>query len=194
MFDTSRRHILLAGFMGTGKSAVGRALAKRLDCGSVDLDEMITSLCRRSISDIFKLEGEATFRQHESRALRLAVISPHSVIALGGGTPLLPANANIIRATGRCWLLTAAWEAIWERVRGNIAERPILAEFAQMLQTDEMQYEDFVRAAKAVLEKRSYAYAHVADHVIDTSGRTIDDVARQIVEEFNTDLAGPKAQ
>lgn len=183
MFETTRRHIFLTGFMGTGKSAVGRAVAAKLGWSFVDLDEFIESMCRRSIPEIFRIEGETAFRNYESRALRLIVISPHSVIALGGGTPLRQDNANIIRATGRAWHLTASWEAIWERVRPHLGDRPMLADLIRISDVREPSLQEFIAFAKPILDSREVAYRRIAEHTVDTSDATLDQLARTIVED-----------
>jgi len=188
LFETTRRHLFLAGFMGTGKTVVGGAVAKRLGWAFIDLDDMIVSLCQRSIPDIFRLEGEDAFRLHEARALRLAVISHHSVIALGGGTPMLTPNANIIRATGRCWLLTASCTDIWARVRGNLAERPLLSELVSSSGAGQAQFERFLAIVQPVMQQRKRAYSLVADHELATSGLSIEELAQRITNEFHLDL------
>lgn len=184
MFETTRRHIFLAGFMGTGKSAVGRAVASKLDWSFIDLDEFIESMCHRSIPELFRIEGETAFRNYESRALRLTVISPHSVIALGGGTPLRQGNANIIRATGRTWHLTASWEAIWDRVRAHIGGRPVLADLIRISGVREPTLREFIAFARPILDSREVVYRQIAGHTVDTSDATVDQLARMIVEDI----------
>lgn len=186
MFETTRRHIFLTGFMGTGKSAIGRAVASKLGWGFIDLDGLIESMCHRSVPEIFRLEGETAFRNYESRALRLAVISPHSVIALGGGTPLRQDNANIIRATGRVWHLTASWDAIWNRVRASLDGRPMLADVSRITAGREPSLQEFVAFAEPMLDSRDVAYRRVADHTIDTSDITVDQLARTIAENIQS--------
>lgn len=182
MFETTRRHVFLAGFMGTGKTAVGRALADRLGWGFIDLDEMIESASHKPIPAMFRVEGEEAFRNFESRALRLAVTSPHSVIALGGGTPLRKGNASIIRATGRTWLLTATWDVIWKRVRYNLNERPLLAKLILELGEKEPTLEQFIAFATPILDSRVDAYRQVADYTLDTSNSSVDELAGNIVK------------
>ncbi len=183
MLETTRRHVFLAGFMGTGKTVVGREVAQRLGWGFIDLDEFIVSICRHTIPEIFQTEGEVSFRDSESRALRLAVISPHSVIALGGGTPMRQANANIVCATGRCWLLTASWDVIWQRVYGEVARRPMLAPLASRSGTDGPGLEEFRAFAGPLMEQRDAAYKGIADHSLDTSVGSIENLAMRIVDE-----------
>ncbi len=184
MFETTRRHVYLAGFMGTGKSVVGPALARRLNWGFIDLDQFIESMCHRTVGEIFRAEGEEAFRNYESRALRLAVISPHSVIALGGGTPLRNANANIIRATGRTWLLTASWETIWERVRADIGRRPLLARSTDPGQEYPLSFERFLELAEPLYQARITAYEAIATDTIDTSDDSAERIASRVAEQF----------
>lgn len=186
MFETIRRHIFLAGFMGTGKTSIGAHVASQLGWGFIDLDHMIEMSCRRSIPEIFRVEGEHAFRLHEARALRLAVIAPHSVIALGGGTPMLPANANIIRTTGRCWLLEAPWEVIWERVKDDIGARPLLAELLKSPVAGKSRYQKFLEIVRPIAEQRASVYANIADHRLDTSEAGVDSLAESIVAQFYT--------
>lgn len=186
MFETTRRHLFLAGFMGTGKSAIGREVAARLGWGFVDLDQLVVTLCHRSIPEIFEHEGEDAFRNYESRALRLAVISPHSVIALGGGTPMRRGNANIIRATGRTWLLTAKVEVIWARVRHETSQRPLLAGIAGASGPEGPTRDEFRGVIEPLMRAREEAYSRISDHVLDSSDKPIGDLADQILDEFTT--------
>lgn len=189
MFETTRRHLYLAGFMGTGKTAIGRAVAAKLGWGFIDLDEFIISICNQSIPEIFANEGEVVFRDLESRALRLAVISPHSVISLGGGTPIRRGNASIIRATGRCWLLTADLKVIWERVRSEASRRPLLSEIPRSSDIDGPSFEDFRASVEPLIRTRNDAYAGIADFTVDTSVGSIEKVSSRIVDEFNSGIA-----
>lgn len=192
MFETTRRHLYLAGFMGTGKSAIGRAIATRLGWGFIDLDELVVGLCRRSIPEIFVSDGEPAFRNYEARALRLAVISPHSVIALGGGTPIRADNANIIRTTGRCWLLTARLDVIWQRVSHEASQRPLLSGMPRSTASAAPSFEDFRAVADPLLQQRHPAYSHLTDRIIDTSHGSIDSHAMKIINELNV-IAGTGA-
>jgi shikimate kinase len=187
VFETTRRHIFLAGFMGTGKTSIGAHVARQLGWGFIDLDQMIEMSCRRSIPEIFRVEGEHAFRLHEARVLRLAVIAPHSVIALGGGTPMMPASANIIRATGRCWLLEASWHVIWERVKENMGARPLLAELLKSPAVGDTRYQRFLEIVRPIAEQRASVYANIADHRLDTSESCVESLAEIIVAQFRTD-------
>lgn len=184
MIETTRRHLYLAGFMGTGKSVIGREVARRLGWGFIDLDDFIVALCHRTIPQIFELEGEAVFRNLEARALRLAVVSPHSVISLGGGTPLRQGNANIIRATGRTWYLMARTDVIWDRVRFESSRRPLLRALLRSPVAAGATVEDFRAVADPLLQSRNTAYSQIADFELDTSDGTVGSLAARIVEQF----------
>jgi shikimate kinase len=182
----ARRHLFLAGFMGTGKSAVGRALAGQLGRPFVDLDAMVESLHSRSIVAIFRGEGEAAFRLHEAKALRLVLGSPPSVIALGGGAPTVPAIANMVRQTGHTVLLTAVWEVIWRRVHDDCASRPLLAPVLDALcgdasLDDACQLARFIGYVDPILKSRKAAYERIADLTINTSELTVTQVVDRIV-------------
>lgn len=175
VINTTRRHLYLAGFMGTGKTVVGREVARRLGRPFIDLDEMIELIAHRRIADIFRVDGEERFRQLESHALRLAVVAPGSVIALGGGTPLQQANQSILAPTGYTVLLTGDWPTIWARVKDTIAERPMLAGATAG---------DRQAAAQQLWMARKPGYESMAQAVIETSGRTVADVADAVVERY----------
>ncbi|MCY9513647.1 shikimate kinase [Paenibacillus apiarius] len=121
------RHILLIGFMGTGKSTVGAQLARNLNYAFVDLDAEIVKQVGRSIPDIFAQEGEAFFREQESRILTrlLRDRTRQLVIATGGGVVLSEANCKLMREHGSVIQLTAEEETIVQRVSQD-RNRPLL--------------------------------------------------------------------
>jgi len=189
----ARRHLFLAGFMGTGKSAVGRALARQLGRHFVDLDDLIESLRHRAIVVIFRSEGEAAFRLHEAKALRVVLGSPPSVIALGGGAPTVPAIANMARQTGRTVLLTAAWEVIWRRVRDDLGSRPLLSPVLDALCgntscDDACQLARFIGYVDPILKSRQAAYERITDLTIDTSEMTAQQVADRILPWYRGEV------
>ena len=178
MTPPPRRHIYIAGFMGTGKTAVGTALAERLERPFVDLDDVIVREQNRPIVDIFHDEGEAAFRGYESTALEQTVAGPPAVIALGGGAPTIATNATMIRATGHTTLLTADWRTIWERVRHDRTRpllRPILTDTGDM-----PDIETFIAHAEPIMQGRRTAYRAVADMTLDTSRQSVRDIVDRI--------------
>lgn len=118
--------IFLTGFMGTGKSRVGRTLAAHLGWDFIDTDRMIEARTGRTIAEIFNASGEAEFRQVEHECVALAAGRSDAVIALGGGALTQERNWQLIRKAGVVVALKADVETILERV-GRRDDRPLLA-------------------------------------------------------------------
>jgi shikimate kinase len=166
------RAIVLMGFMGTGKSEVGRRLAQRLGRAFVDTDRLVEARAGKRIATIFAEDGEPAFRTLERAAVAEAAGRGGPVVAVGGGAVLDPENVRCLRAAGVLVYLTARPEIIMGRV-GDGSKRPLL-------QGDP-------RAAVArLLAERGPVYAAAADITVDTSGRT----AGEVVGEIQRALAG----
>lgn len=115
------RHLILTGPPGVGKSRVGRALARKLDCPFTDLDQLIVQRSGQSISDLFQ---EGSFRQWERDLLPQVLREPAHVVALGGGTLLEPANLNLVLSSGVVVALQAPLEVLTARTA--VGDRPLL--------------------------------------------------------------------
>jgi len=119
--------IILTGFMGTGKTTIGRWIAQRLGMPFCDLDEVIQQTTGRSIPTIFAQEGESGFRRIESQALRNCLTQSPLVLATGGGTVLSPENRALMEKSGLLVCLTCSEEVLAQRLNGSAAsERPLL--------------------------------------------------------------------
>ena len=118
--------IFLTGFMGTGKSRVGRTVAARLGWAFLDTDRMIEARAGRTVAEIFDVSGEAEFRRLEHQCVARAAGRGDAVIALGGGALTQEGNWEIIRKAGVVVALKADVETILERV-GRRDDRPLLA-------------------------------------------------------------------
>jgi shikimate kinase len=155
--------------MGTGKTAVGAALAERLGRRFVDLDEEIERASGLTVAAIFARFGEGEFRKRESRTLADLGALEGAIVATGGGTVIDARNRASMRAAGWIVCLTAGADAILDRVGGG-EDRPLLAGSSD-------------RAAKVreLLAERAEAYAD-ADCTIDTSGKTVEAVSREIAD------------
>jgi shikimate kinase len=183
-----KRHLYLAGFMGTGKSAVGHLVARRLQRFFYDLDDVVVDMTNRSVDQIFRVEGETAFRQYEAKALRSIVVSAGAIIALGGGAPTIPVVADIMRQTGRVVLLTADWPVIWRRIKDD-GTRPLLAAVAgDAIPNSTDRFERFVAHSDPILQSRRPAYHAVADWTIDTTELACEEVADQIVTWWQTSV------
>ncbi|MCB1036880.1 MAG: shikimate kinase [Acidobacteria bacterium] len=111
--------VFLVGFMGVGKTTVGRFLAQRLELPFVDLDEEVEATAGRSVAQIFTQEGEAGFRELELAALESVLRRPPAVVATGGGLPAQPKGAELLRSAGTTVWLDAPFELIEQRVCGG---------------------------------------------------------------------------
>jgi shikimate kinase len=160
------RAIVLMGFMGTGKSEVGRRLAQRLGRSFVDTDQLVEERTRKRVATIFAEDGEPVFRRLEREAVAEAVGRGPAVIAVGGGAVLDPENVRCLREAGMLVYLTARPEIILGRV-GDTASRPLLRD-------------DPEGTIARLLEERGPIYADVADVTVDTSERTANEVVGEI--------------
>ncbi|MGI8835155.1 MAG: shikimate kinase [Pyrinomonadaceae bacterium] len=119
--------IAITGFMAAGKTTVGRALASRLGCAFVDLDEVITEQQKKTINELIKTEGEDFFRDLESKALaEILQESGVRVIALGGGTWSRAENRGLLKAhDARVVWLDTPFELCWQRIPRGENARPL---------------------------------------------------------------------
>ena len=164
-----RANLTLAGFMGTGKTAVGRAVAADLGLPFLDLDDAIARQAGRSISEIFVAEGEAGFRARERLALRDAACLSGTVIATGGGAPLQRASFAPLAASGLVVLLTADPDELVRRL-GEAEDRPLLQGDAR------------ARIGE-LLDARRTEYERLGEPIV-TTGRAVADVAREVARRY----------
>ncbi len=160
--------IVLVGFMATGKSTVGRSLAKRLSFMTVDTDDIIEEKAGKTISEIFAEEGEEAFRDLESEVSREVSKLSGYVIITGGGIVLREKNMLALSKAGPVFCLTANPEVILQRVQGT-GHRPLL------------QANDPLARIRSLLEARTPFYAR-ADYLIDTSEMAVEEVEERIIE------------
>jgi len=164
-------NIVLVGFMGAGKSSVGRLLARRLGRCLVETDAMITAREGRSIPEIFAAAGEAYFRAAEEEALRLLTLKHGEVIATGGGLPCREGRPQALRSLGTVVWLSADFDALLERaLRGG--ERPMLAGRSR----DEVL---------ALYRSREPFYRQ-ADLTVDTTSHSADQATAEIIRALRS--------
>ncbi|WP_081610595.1 shikimate kinase [Limimaricola hongkongensis] len=120
-----RRPVVLVGMMGSGKTAIGKALSARLGCGFVDSDAAIEEAAKCTIAEIFARDGEAFFRARESEVLARLLEAGPRVVSTGGGAFLAPRNRAVIAEHGAAFWLDADLDLLWERVRHK-STRPLL--------------------------------------------------------------------
>lgn len=161
------KNIVLTGFMGAGKSTVGRRLANALKRNIVDTDDMIEADTGMEISEIFANHGEDYFRDIEEKVVAKASSLKNHIIVTGGGVVLREKNIQNLRRNGVIIYLHASPEAIYERVK-NQSHRPLL------------QVKDPLGKIRELLEFRAPFYAN-NDHVIDTSNLTVEEVVDEVL-------------
>jgi shikimate kinase len=166
------KNIYLVGFMGTGKTAVGRSLARRLGLDFVDLDSKIEQEQGKKIKDIFAKQGEAYFRNLEKAAVREVSAKEGLIVACGGGVVLDKENLEILKNTGSVICLTSRPEIILSRCKNNV-ERPLL------------NVKDPKKQIESLLEFRRPYYAK-AQFSLDTSDLTIEQAADEIIKQLKT--------
>jgi len=123
--------VYLVGFMGAGKTSVGRALAKRLDWRFADIDELIEQREHSSVSDIFAKQGEPYFRGLERTVLAEQVPLRHAVVATGGGTFVDPQNRAVIKADGAAVWLDVPLDRVIARIPQD-GRRPLASDRANL--------------------------------------------------------------
>lgn len=164
-------NVALFGFMGVGKSTVGRVLARRLGYAFVDIDERVAEEAGASIPEIFSREGEAGFRRREREAVAEASRLSAAVISCGGGAVLDQANVETLRASSLMVLLTADPEEVLRRVGGGEG-RPML------------QGGDPEERVRSLLAARWGRYVAAADVIVDTTGVTPAEASESIAKEL----------
>jgi len=170
--------VILIGFMGTGKTAVGRAVAARLGRPFVDTDALIETRAGRPIPRIFAEDGEEAFRRLEAQAVADAADQSGAVIATGGGVVLSPANMDRLRRTGIVVALHADPKAILARVGGG-GDRPLLGG-------------DPEQGIRRLLDERSTLYAQ-ADFTVETSALPLDAVVDRVAAIVAAAEASPRS-
>lgn len=167
------RHLVnlaLIGFMGTGKTSVGRALADHLHFEFLDTDELIQERAGRSINDIFAQNGEPAFRAMEREVVKELGARQKLVISTGGGLPTNPENLAALKEHALVVCLWSSPEKIWERVR-NQSHRPLLHD------------PDPQKKIRELLAAREPFYKQ-ADVLMNTELRSIREVAQQIALQY----------
>jgi shikimate kinase len=161
--------IFLIGFMGSGKTSVGRELSKRLNIPVFDTDEEIIRSTRRSITEIFEVEGEPFFRALELETLRVLTI-PNSIITTGGGIVLREENRKWMKENGVVIYLDVTPEATLKRLKGD-QTRPLL------------QSDKEVKVPK-LLNERMPLYLEAANMIIETTDKTVETIVSELIQRL----------
>ena len=161
------QNLFLIGPMGAGKSAVGRQLARLLHLDFIDSDDEIEARTGVDIAFIFEKEGEAGFRKREAAVIDELSLRTGVVLATGGGAVIEPANRSVLGARGYVvYLRTSVDQQVARTRKGR--ERPLLEN------TDPRE------TLEQLMVEREPMYLEIADLVVDTDGRKVRDVAKEI--------------
>jgi len=166
-------NLYLVGFMGTGKSAVGRAAAQRLGYQFIDSDQAIEESQGRSIKDIFESDGETAFRAMEKSFVQEGHPKERCVVSCGGGLISLPGILKLIQSKGPVVCLLAAPQTIYDRVKGN-QKRPLL------------NVDNPLGKIEELLKEREPVYRKAGTEVL-TDCRSIADVAAHVVRVYRAE-------
>jgi shikimate kinase len=164
------KNIILTGFMGTGKTAVGKELAQLLDMKLIDVDTEIEKTEKTTIDEIFRQSGEQRFRDKETDMIKAVSRNKNVIISTGGGAVLKKENMDILRENGVIICLTATPETILQRTGAN-SNRPLL------------QVENPFKKIKELLDFRK-PYYEKADILIDTDDKNPLQIAREIIDKL----------
>ncbi len=167
-------NLALIGFMGTGKSSVGRLVAEQLRFEFLDTDELIEARAGKSITEIFAKNGEPAFRELEQRLVAELATRTRTVIATGGGLPVNPANLESLKQHALVICLWASPEKVFERVHAQ-THRPLLQELDPQakIRTLLSARDPFYRQADVLLNSEFRSLREVAHHVVNQFQRAI---------------------
>jgi shikimate kinase len=161
-------NIVITGFMGTGKTTVGRRVAERLKVPFFDVDDTIRRKVGSSVSELFAARGEAAFRLLESEAISELSAQENAVISTGGGALLDPKNREALQRNGLLVCLTARTSTLLERLKDDVT-RPLLAG------------EDLPARIERLKRERDAVYA-LCRLQVATDDKTIEQVAEEVVQ------------
>ena len=166
------KNIILIGFMGSGKTTIGKALEEKTDMAFVDTDELIEAYEGCKISEIFADKGEAYFRRLENETLKeLLESTDNKVISTGGGIVTNQENIPLLKQLGKVFYLRIKPETVVKRLEGD-KTRPLLIG------------EDKLVKVERLMTDRKELYEMAADKTIDTDGLSVSEIVCGILEDF----------
>ncbi len=168
-------NIVLIGFMGSGKTVVGRELARKLSYKLKDTDGIIEERTKKKIEDIFLQEGEDHFRDIEAQVIDELSGLEKQVISCGGGAILRKENVLVLKETGVLIYLKAPFEVLYDRIKMS-TNRPLL------------KVREPEQTAKKLLEARQHVYEQVADFSVDVSNRPISEIVSEIEKSVRKNI------
>ncbi|WP_069649471.1 shikimate kinase [Caloranaerobacter ferrireducens] len=168
-----KKNIVLIGFMGTGKTYIGKHISKKLNMEFYDTDSIIERDCECRISYIFEKYGESYFRKIESKVISKISKKENIVISTGGGIVLNKSNIEILKEKGIIFLLDGNFNTIINNLYGNIEKRPLL------------KGTDWEKKAVELFLRRKELYYNSADYIINIDNKNRDVIAEEIINIYN---------
>lgn len=166
-----KKNIILIGYMGCGKTTLGKKLSYRERIALLDTDKMIEKKQDMTISEIFKVQGEEVFRQMETDCLKeIAGYMERYIISVGGGLPLREENRKLLKELGCVVYLRAKPDTIYGRLKNDVT-RPLL------------QGEDPEKKIREMLLVRGPIYEQTADAVVDVDEKGYEAIIKEILEK-----------
>ena len=164
-------HIILEGFMGSGKSAVAKALAKEMNLPLIDIDKQVESRLKMRTTEVYDRFGDVYYRAMETLILdELQSVEERSVIVLGSGLALMPQNAPYLKKLGKVYYLKVSKQLVVERLSKGEKHSWLRAG-------------DFEEHVSRMLKEREPAYKKVADYTIKVDGKKTAEIVQEIVED-----------
>lgn len=167
------KHIILIGFMGAGKTSVGRRLARHLELEFTDTDDMIVSEQGMPVNRIFSEYGEPYFRGLETKTLeKLLQEERQMVVSVGGGLPMTPANRPLLKQLGSVVYLSAEVDTLMERLKKDTS-RPLL------------KGGNLREKITGLMNARAATYEEIADVCIHTDRKSFSEIVLEISEKIS---------
>ena len=165
-------NIILIGYMGCGKSTIGKKLSYAVRKPYVDTDKLIETKEKKTISTIFSEQGEEAFREMETACIKsLFEQKQEHVIAVGGGLPLRSQNRELLKKLGLVVYLDVSPETVYKRIGADVSSRP-------MLHSD-----DVPGRIRSLLNERRPLYLKAAHVAVDVNDRSLDAITEEIYRE-----------
>ena len=157
----------LIGFMGSGKSLIGKQLAEKLNIKYIDLDNFIEKSENRTITDIFNNSGETYFRKLEEKYLKETIKEDNILVSTGGGTPTIHGLMDIMNNIGETIYLECCTETLFERLHQNKEERPMISTLSD---------ESLMRYIENKMEERNFFYKKATHTICNDSGNCVNEI------------------
>ena len=169
-------NLFLTGYRCSGKTTIGKSIARTIDWSFVDSDLLVTQKSGKSIQNIIDTQGWNAFRRMERSALKQICANDRQVVATGGGVVLDDANIKAMQASGMVIWLDAGAETIQERMLQDKSSenfRPALTDKGRMEEIEDM-----------LLQRKPY-YESASDFAINTDGISVNEITQRIIEKLN---------